>query len=340
MHPEITRIVSRRNSSLSILLFLSLAISSGCVVKDMGNAIKYNITGEHFLLTEDYSRGVNNFQQQVAENPDSELANYYYGRFLLGEKQYQKALVHLQKAASLEPDNPDYSFWLGVVHGSLGQKLQERRNYLKALSLKKDHLQSLIYLGHNQLESKEYTKSLQNYTKALKLWPASPSSLYNRALILTNMGRNPEALDGWLEYLSYYPSGAMARTAVTHLNSLDNFSFRNYKLLARTVTVEKIYFEPFSAEIARGSYPSLKLIGAIYNNMKKGRLQLVVYQLKNKALAKQKALNIKQFLLNKYPKIEKKDIGVSWFDSPEVIKRPKGKKKVTDSITFFITTQH
>ena len=279
-----------------------------------------------------------NFEQEVAENPDSVLANYYYGRFLLADKQYKEALSYLVKARSLDPDNPDYHFWLGVVYGSLGKNIPEEKSYLKALSLKNDHLQSLIYLGHNQLESKDYRKALENYTKALKLWPASPSSLYNRALIVTKLGRKPEALDGWQDYLSYYPSGAMARQAVTHLNSLDNFSFRNYRLASRTVTVEKIYFESFSSEIDQDSYPSLELIGAIFSNMKKGRLQIVVYQLKNKELARQKALSIKKFLLKEYPNVNGKDIGVSWFGSPEIIKRAKGEEKINDSVLFFITT--
>lgn len=331
--------LSYRNSRLPLTFLLLVIFSAGgCVVKDMGNVVKHGFTGEHFLITEEYSRGVKNFKQEVAENPDSVLANYYYGRFLLADKQYKEALSYLVKAHSLDPDNPDYHFWLGVVYGSLGKNIPEKKSYLKALSLKEDHLQSLIYLGHNQLESKDYTKALENYSKALKLWPASPSSLYNRALIVTKLGRKPEALDGWLEYLSYYPSGAMARQAVIHLNSLDNFSFRNYQLRARTVTIEKIYFEPFTAEIHYGSRPSLELIGAIFNNMKKGRLQVVVYQLKNKALAKQKALSIKNFLLEKYPNINGKDIGVSWFDSPEIIKMSKGKKKANDSVRFFITS--
>ena len=330
--------LSYRNSRLPLTFLLLVIFSSGgCVVKDMGNVVKHGFTGEHFLITEEYSRGVKNFKQEVAENPDSVLANYYYGRFLLGDKQYKEALVYLVKARSLDPDNPDYHFWLGVVYGSLGKKLPEKKSYLKALSLKNDHLQSLIYLGHNQLEAKEYTKALQNYSKALKLWPASPSSLYNRALIVTKLGRKPEALDGWLEYLSYYPSGAMARQAVTHLNSLDNFSFRNYRLASRTVTVEKIYFESFTSQIDKDSHPSLELIGAIFSNMKKGRLQIAVYQLKNKELARQKALSIKKFLLKEYPNVNGKDIGVSWFGSPEIIKRTKGEKKLNDSVLFFTT---
>jgi tetratricopeptide (TPR) repeat protein len=328
------------NNSRSPLTFLLLALvlTGGCVVKDMGNVVKHSFTGEHFLVTEKYSRGVKNFKQEVAENPDSVLANYYYGRFLLADKQYKEALPYLIKARSLDPNNPDYHFWLGVDYGSLGKNIPEKKSYLQALSLKKDHLQSLIYLGHNQLESKDYTKALENYTKALKLWPASPSSLYNRALIVTKLGRKPEALDGWLDYLSYYPSGAMARQAVTHLNSLDNFSFRNYRLASRTVTVEKIYFESFTSKIDKDSRPSLELIGAIFSNMKKGRLQIVVYQLKNKELARRKGLSIKKFLLKEYSGINGKDIGVSWFGSPEIIKRAKGEKKINDSVLFFITT--
>ncbi len=304
----------------------------------MGNVVKHSITGDYFLSTKEYSRGAKSFHQEVIETPDSLLANYYYGRFLLGNKQYKEALPYLKKATSLESDNPDYHFWLGVAYGSLGKKSSERKSYLTALSIKKDHLQSLIYLGHNQLESKKYKTALKIYTKALKLWSASPSSLYNRALTLTRLGRKPEALDGWLEYLSYYPSGAMARRAVAHLNSLDDFSFRNHTLRSRTVTVEKIYFDPLTVEITRGSHSSLELVGAIFKNMKKGRLQIVVYQLNNKELARQKAIKIKKFLLKKYPKINKKDIGVSWFGASEIIKRKKGKKKINESIRFFISS--
>ncbi len=303
----------------------------------MGRVVKHSLKGEHFLSTKDYSKGVESFQSEVTENPDSSLANYYYGRFLLGDKQYEEALGYLQKASTLDPDNPDYLFWLGVAQNSLGKKKQEKKSYLKALSLDKNHLRSLIYLGHSQLDSKEYTKALLNYTKVLDIWPASPSSLYNRALILTKFNRRPEALEKWLEYLSYYPSGAMARNAVKNLNSLNEYSYRNHNLRSRTVTIEKIYFTPFTPRIATESYPSLVLMGSIFNNMKKGKLEVVVYQLNNKELARRKALSIKAFILKKYPKINKKAIGVSWFATPEVIKTAKGTKKISDSVNFFIS---
>lgn len=299
--------------------------------------VSHNIKGEHLLSTNQYQRGITTFEQEVAGNPDSESANFYYGRFLLGEKHYKKALQYLQKAPDLKPDKADYHFWLGVCYGSLGKKKSEQSSYQQALRLDKKHVQSMIYLGHSQLEAKRYSKALAYYQRALQIWPTSPSAMYNRALILTKLGRKPEALEGWLEYLGYYPSGAMARNAVTRLNGLGNYLYRNYTLGPRTVTVEKIYFQPFTSQIDNSSSSSLKLIGSTFRNMKRGRLQIIVYQLKNKALAKQKALNIKKFLLKEFPNIKKTDIGVSWFDTGEVIKISGSKKRIDESVSFFVS---
>ncbi|BHH85657.1 tetratricopeptide repeat protein [Desulforhopalus sp. 52FAK] len=325
-------------SLFAIVLFLSLSCS-GCIIKDLGKTVNYSITGEHFLTTQQFDRGVSSFKEKVEQNPENHLANFYYGRFLLGEKQYKTALKYLVKARELNPKKADYYFWAGVAYGSVGQKISERSNYQKALLIDSNHLQSLIYLGNNQLQSKQYKASLISYNKALAIWPSSPTAIYNRALIHKKMGRKPEALEGWLEYLSYYPSGAMARKAVNHLNLLSDYSFRNYKLLSRTITSEKIYFQPFTAEIMPESKKSLEFIGNVAGKMKRGRLQVVVYQLKNKDLAKRKAINIKRYLLKTIPTLDKNDIGISWFDTPETIKISTKKRVINDSVSFFISSK-
>ena len=325
------------NCVLLMSLLLLTLVSSGCGIKNMGQAVKYSITGEHFLTTEQYEKGIRRFKQEIIASPESALANFYYGRFLLGEKQYKKALPYLKKARDLNPKKVDFHFWVGVAYGTIGHKKSEKSSYEKALSIDKNHLQSLIYLGNNQLQSKRYKASLNFYKRALEIWPGSPTALYNRALILSKLGRKPEALEGWQEYLSYYPSGAMARHAVDHLNDLRDYTFRNYTLLSRTVTIEKILFIPFTEEIDRASQKSLEFIGTVASNMHKGRLQIVVYQLKNKELAKKKAIAIKKFLIKKYPTLKKTDIGISWFDVPETIRIANKSRKISDSVSFFIS---
>lgn len=326
-----------RKYCFSFIYISCVFLLSGCVIQQMGNAVKYNIAGDHYLTTEQYKKGISSFKDDVISTPDNHLANFYYGRFLLADKQYKKSIQYLSKARDLAPDKSDYHFWLGVAYGSIGNKKSERENYQKALKLEKDHLQSLIYLGNNQLLTKEYKAAIASYDKALDIWPSSPTALYNRSLIQGKLGRKPEALEGWQEYLSYYPSGSMARKAVNHLNLLGDYSFRNYTLGARTVTIEKIYFQPFTAELTSGAKKSIEFIGTIASKMKKGRLQVLVYQLKNKKLAQKKAINIKKHLLKSNPNFKKQDIGVSWFDASEIIRVGKSKKTIHDSVSFFIS---
>ncbi|MEN8189519.1 MAG: tetratricopeptide repeat protein [Thermodesulfobacteriota bacterium] len=310
---------------------------AGDAMKSAGNVVKHTVQGDYYLEKKDYSQGEDSFRREVKANPNSALSNYYYGRFLLAQKKNKKALSYLKKASRLKPKNPDFLFWQGLAYGTLNQRKQERKSYEMALRRDKEHLQSLIYLGHNRFKARQYKTALNYYKRALKIWPASPSSLYNRALIMSRLGRTPEEKRAWLEYLALYPSGGMARRAVIHLNGLKDYSYRNYQLAARKVTIEKIWFEPFSAKIDPSSHPSLELIGTIFKNLNKGTLQVVVYQKNNRKLAEKRAVSIKKFLLKKYPEIKKNKIRVSWFKQPEKLRQNRKTHVIDESVSFFIT---
>ena len=314
-----------------------LLLSSGCVVKDIGNTVEHTFKGDYYLKEKQYEKGQESFAQEVAENPNSPLANYYYGRFLLYNNDYKQALEHLQKARNLDPQNADYNFWTGVAFGELNDIKNEEASYKKSLELDENHLQSLIYLGHVELEKKQYQQAFGLYSKALAIWPDSPSALYNRALILHVLDRSPEERLGWLEYLWRYPSGPMARQATDYLNLLDDFTFRNHRLGLRTVTTEKIWFEPFSPYLSTSSHESLNLICSMFENLPKGTLQVVVYQKNNKDLAKDKAHAVKGYLLEEFPGLKPDRIGISWFSEPQKITINKQDLTIDESVSFFVT---
>ena len=326
-----------------IILMLSALFLGGCAVGQsinaVGRSIKNNVQGTHYLQTKNYSQGELTFHEAVKQDPENPQPNYYLGRFLLAEKKPKQALPYLQKASSLDPKDTDYLFWKGVALGELGKRRQERENYQKVLKVKKKHLQALIYLGHNQLKDKHYESALAAYRKALEIWPHSPSSLYNRALIARILKRAPEEKVGWQAYLSAYPSGALAIRAADHLNRLGDFSYRNQYLGARTVTLTKIWFEPFGSKLAPGSLSSLNVVGATASNMGEGKLQMVVYQENNKKLARSRALSIKKYLQKKFPKLKKNGIGTSWFAQAEILKIQGKKLKNPESVRFFVTSQ-
>lgn len=320
--------------SILVLCFLS-----GCVVKDMGRTMEHSIKGEYYLTNKKFEQGRSSFAQEVKENPDSSLANYYYGRFLLQNRDYTAAVKYLETAKKLAPDKADHYFWTGIAYAGLGKSSKEAQNYLKALEIDPAHLQSLIYMGHIRLARKKYWQAAEYYDMALEIWPECPSALYNRALIAKHYGRTPEEQVAWLEYLSLYPSGKKARKATDHLNASRDFTFRNHTLGRRTVTTEKIYFEPLSAIISRASYESLDLVGGIFQNMDRGKLQVVVYQKNNKQLARDRAMAIKQYLVNEFPDITPADVGASWFSTPQKIKIKKKTVMIDESVSFFISTR-
>jgi tetratricopeptide (TPR) repeat protein len=314
-----------------------VVLLSGCVVKNIGTTVEHTFKGDYYLTSEKFEQGRESFAREVQENPESALAHYYYGRFLLQDNEYEQALTHLKKARDLDPRNTDYHFWTGVAYGGLNDIKNEEASYRIALKLDDDHLQSLIYLGHIYLQRKQYEKAFDLYSRALDIWPDSPAALYNRALILHQLGRTPEERRGWLEFISRYPSGKMAQQATDYLNMLDDFTFRNHRLGTRTVTTEKIWFEPFSSTLDPSSYESLNVIGTNFETLGKGTLQIVVYQKNNKELAKNKAHAIKRYLIDQFSSIEPKEIGISWFSESHKLEIRNKSLTIDESVSFFVT---
>jgi len=317
---------------------LSIATAmSGCIVQNLGQTVEQTVKGDYFLQSDQPKRGRESFRVEVEENPDSHLAHYYYGRFLLQGEEPELALNHLSRAQALSPEKAEYQFWLGVAYGATGNIDKEEACYRAALDLDKNHLQTLIYLGHNQFAQKQYIDALHYYYQALDIWPSSPSALYNRALILHILGRTPEERVAWLDYLERYPSGAKARQAADYVNMTGDFNFRNHIVGATVVTLEKIRFEPFTAELSSASYDSLHVIGEVFQDMQRGTLQVVVFQKNNKALAKDRALAVRRFLLAEFPQIKTGQIGVSWFAEPQRLSINKKKLSIDESVNFFVT---
>ncbi|MBW1735998.1 MAG: tetratricopeptide repeat protein [Deltaproteobacteria bacterium] len=320
-------------------LCVLLTLGAGCTVRhairDGFNSIKHNVKGNYYLEKKKYHEGLKVFQREVETNPESAEVHYFLGRYLLALEHPRKAFEHLDKAAHLKSDEPDYHFWLGVAASALKRADLERQCYEKALRLNPRHVQALTYLGHNYFEKREYHKALKIYSRAIDLRPENPSALFNRGLILKRLKRTPEEKTAWKQFLAYYPSGPKARQAVSYLNALGDFDYRNFIIGCRTVTIQKIRFVPFSAKIQSRSTPSLNLLGEIMNNNHGIGLHIVAYQLNNKELAERRAKSIKKYLVHHFPGISPDRLMVSWFDVPETIRIGRRVFKEPESIQFF-----
>lgn len=307
---------------------------SGCSTVQ---TINKNYQGNKYLDNKNYSQGELVFRDSVAQHPGDPLANYYLGRLLLAQEKPQQALPYLQKAVLLDPSDMDYLFWQGRAQGATGDLRMEHDTYLKVLQIDAKHIPALTYLGHNQFRQKEYKDAQATYTKVLSLQPDSPSALFNRALLARILKHLKDERAGWLAYLRKYPAGNFAVKAVGYLNRSGDFSYQIQNIGDQQIALPSVDFLPLSAQISSTSTRSLSIVGKAATKMKDRKLQVVVFQQNNKALAKARAISIRQYMLKKYPTLTPERIGVSWFGEPEKTKIQGKTIRNPESVRFFFT---
>jgi len=301
--------------------------------------LKYSLKGPHYLDNHKYKEGIEAFREELKSNPENAEANYYMGRLQLADDHPKDAQPYLEKAARLSPQEADYHFWTGVAYGANGKKDLEFKSYQRALELEPNHVEALTYQGHVYLERSEYQKALNNYKRVLELDPDNASALYNRALVLNRLKRSADERQAWIDYLSVYSGGPMARQATIHLNDMGDFQYRNYLIGSRTITLESIRFEPVSPEIQKSSYESLDILGNIMKNNQKVSVHIVTYQKNNAKLAEARAKSVKSYLLKNFPEIDSSRLILSWFGVSEQIKTEKKSFKADESVNFITVVQ-
>ncbi len=297
-----------------------------------------SLKGERLLKNERYQDGVATFKSIVREEPKNAEAQYYLGRFYLAQEKPEEALPHLKRAVQGDPAKADYHFWLGVAYWAVRDFDLERRSYLQALAKDPKHLPSRLYLAHNFLDSGEWQEALKNYDLLLRREPYNPEALYNRALALRELHRPHEEALAWKRYLQYYPEGKWALRAVDHLNQLGQFSYRNFTIGYRRVTLEHIPFPPGSAKLLPQGKPSLQVLGTILSINDKISLEVVCYKSGDLSLAAARAKAVKDYLLQQFPKIKPSSIGARGIGQKEKI-RTGNKVHFLDDSTTFVTTK-
>jgi len=311
-----------------IVLFTLMLSLFGCT----------SLKGERLLKNEQYQDGVVTFKSIVQEEPKNAEAQYYLGRFYLALERPEEALPHLRRAVQGDPAKADYHFWLGVAYWAVRDFESERNSYLKALAKDPKHVPARLYLAHNFLDSGEWQEALDNYDLLLRRQPYNPEALYNRALALMELNRPREEAGAWSRYLQYYPEGKWALRAVDHLNQLGKFSYRNFTIGYRRVTLEHIPFPPGSAKLLSQGKPSLQVLGTILSINDQVWLEIVCYKNGDPSLAAARATAVRDYLLQEFPRLKPSRIGARGIGRKERIKTGS-KVYLLDDSTTFITTK-
>jgi len=314
---------------IMVALIVAVLAAAGCA----------KVVGPYYLKHGEYEEGLVILGEQLKENPDDASSAYYVGRYYLALNKPKDGLPYLEKAAKLDPENADYVFWTGVAHWAMLDFEREQAAYLKTIILDPKHISANLYLGHGYVDQGEWAKALAKYDTVIKLDKYNPEALYNRALALNGLGKTAEEIAGWKKFLEYYPDGSLAMQATERLNLHGDFTYRNFILGQRNVTLKSMVFKPGTNVLDTDSRTSLHVINAMMKANKKLALHIVAYAKGDAARAKARAKNVRDYMLSGNPGIDLKRLPLSWFGIAEQIEMRGTTFTLDDSVQFITVLQ-
>ena len=258
---------------------------------------------------------------EILENPESA---YMVGRGLLqADNSEAQALAFLQRAALLEPQNPEFAYWEGVGHWANGNQELERQSYLRGLESNPANIPLLINLGHNYLSDKNYQEALEAYQAVLALSPDDPVALYNSGLIYRALNKVPEEISSWRLYLQDNRLGTKSFRAVQRLNTYNDYSFRTYQVGPRKIILNQqaLLDESLQEDIRK---EELAPLASILEQNGRLTLEVAVFVENDSEAARQRAFKIKEMISEMSDKDINTQVGLSWFDVPETMRVKDG----------------
>jgi tetratricopeptide (TPR) repeat protein len=308
-------------------LSLCLFILSGCAVSQAQDYLKHNETEKGITLT----------TKELKKDPNDAYMNYYYGRFLLNQRKNKEAIKHFKIAAESFPYKIYYKFWLGVAYGINKEYDKERDIYLSILDEKNGRYKNaLVNLGKNYYLTKNYDKAIETFEKAHELYMKPHSYMYYYyAAALMQKNRISESLKYYLAYLNNYPNYSLAQSATYNINKYGDFSYSNFKIGDKILSIRAIEYLPRSNSLEYYSKESLKRIGMLINEDKDLTLYVITYEKDDLKKAEIRVKNIKKYLLTKFPEIKFSQIKIGWFKTSKKIKVDKQVYKLNSYTSFF-----
>lgn len=178
----------------------------------------------------------------VTEKPTSE-SHHATGRLYLANKQFNEAINEFEETLKTDPANAQ-------LYSDLGAAFLEK--------------------GKRDRNAGDYSKSLNYLEKALELAPSSLEVLFNRALVLQQLGIYPQARIAWQSYIEKDNSSEWANEARRNLDWIDDqekkTSKDNQQLLQEFLEARKTGDDAKALEAlnlsrdGRGSYVVSELI--------------------------------------------------------------------------------
>ncbi len=155
----------------------------------------------------------------IKAGPSAE-SYYTLGVFLQEKGFFDEAVLHYQKAISVNPNFIEAHFNMGVAYQQLGEHEKAILAYQQVIALNSENPKAHLNLGIAFKELGLYEEALKSLKTALKIKPDYAMALYNLGNVYLAKGQYNEAMDYYKKTISIDQEYAEAHWNIALLNLL------------------------------------------------------------------------------------------------------------------------
>ncbi len=145
------------------------------------------------------------WEDVVQKSPHKLRPQINLGRAYFEQGQYDKAMVYLDKAVSMEPDDANAYNNRGAVYGATNQKELALKDFNRALAIDPDLDGARSNRGAVYRTDDKSDLALEDFNKALEINPYFYKAYHNRGIIHKKKGSYDLALDDYNKALALNP---------------------------------------------------------------------------------------------------------------------------------------
>ena len=124
---------------------------------------------------------------------------------LIGDREYDQALVSLHELLTREPDNEYAYYYLGVAHYELEQYDKALKAYVKALEIAPTYIGAMLHAGHTLRALGRYPEAMRMGQQILLRQPDDADALFLIGAAAFARGEDAKAKDFLQRFLQTSP---------------------------------------------------------------------------------------------------------------------------------------
>jgi len=153
----------------------------------------------HFLglahaQTGNILKAIVHLEKAVELTPDNPVFANNLGEALRRNGDFEKAIRYYKQAISIAPNFSQSYYNLGLAFRDIGETAQSIEQYKKAIQANPEHLESYRNLGNSYAKLQMHEKAVESYQRALQINPDYAEVHNNLGLSLNKLNKTQEAI--------------------------------------------------------------------------------------------------------------------------------------------------